>query len=138
MVGIKILLLIALLRSPSAFRMSKMRVGRRSELSFANENEQDQLEKIDKVFQEVRAASESGKRNMIREGKQYIVDTEKIAGRLAMMIFSVGLVLEFTSGESFLQQFQDGMYNMEKYAGVTASAFLGVVIMILGTLRDKI
>ena len=133
-----VLLLLILVQSSIAFFTPAIRSRRRFEVHYANENNQESRDKIDQAFREVRAAAETGKRNMISEGSKYISDTEKIIGRVAMMVFSIALVLEFTSGESFLQQFQDGVYNLEKYAGITASAMLGVVILLLGSLRDRL
>ena len=131
-------LLLILLQSSFGFLTPVIKTRRRFEVSYANENNQDTGDKIDQAFREVRAAAETGKRNMINEGSKYISDTEKIVGRFAMMVFSLALVLEFTSGESFLQQFQDGVYNLEKYAGITASAMLGVVFLLLSSLRDRL
>ena len=136
--ALHVILLLLLLQSTLAFLTPAVRARRRFEVSYANENNQANRDKIDQAFREVGAAAERGKRNMISEGSKYISDTEKIIGRVAMMVFSIALVLEFTSGESFLQQFQDGVYNLEKYAGITASAIFGVMVLLLGSLRDRI
>jgi hypothetical protein len=112
----------------------------RCTLKYAGEDEDGglQRERLDSLFKQVNAAADRGNKKMLREGNGYVTNTELAIGRTAMLIFSVGLGYEFFSGESFLQQFQDTINNIEHNGLVTASALLGSLLFSLASLKERL
>jgi hypothetical protein len=47
-----------------------------------------------------------------------------------MTLFTLALLLEFFSGESFIQQIEDGSSTIEKYSVITGSLILGSLFFV--------
>lgn len=53
-----------------------------------------------------------------------------VSGRVAMTLFTLALLLEFFSGETFLQQFEQGVTTVEKYGMLTSSIVCGSMLFV--------
>lgn len=157
-----VLLLSCLLSLSSCFVLRPFAPRRNSAIRYTQDNDsetnKETTKRLDSVFKKVRAASEKGNSKMLTEGSKYVVRTEVIIGaslashlihaskphvtlfeigRIAMTVFSLALLLEFFSGETFLQQFEEGVTTVEKYGMLTSSIICGSLLLVGNLLLEE-
>ena len=61
-----------------------------------------------------------------------------LAGRIAMTVFVTALFYEFLSGESLLQQLEEGIHSVKDNGVVVVSALGGSMLLTLTSLKDRL